>query len=81
MPKGAKWIWSEPGAEKKALAEWVYFRKTFNLREVPEEAVAVVACDNSFTLVCEWHEGDLGQRFRATESGVDPALSERRVKT
>ena len=32
MPKGAKWIWSEPGAEKQAPAEWVYFRKPSNWR-------------------------------------------------
>src|SRR5688572_14747679 len=28
LPKSAKWIWSETGAEKKALAENIYVRKT-----------------------------------------------------
>jgi mono/diheme cytochrome c family protein len=54
FPKSAKWIWSERGAETKALAETVYLRKTFTLKAVPNEAFAVAACDNSFTL---WMNG------------------------
>ncbi|HWN97592.1 MAG TPA: DUF1549 domain-containing protein, partial [Methylomirabilota bacterium] len=46
FPKTAKWVWSEAGAEKKALAETIYLRKTFSLAAVPQEAFAAVACDN-----------------------------------
>ena len=50
LPKTAKWIWSETGAENKALAENVYVRKTFTLEKLPDQASAAVACDNSFVL-------------------------------
>ena len=50
LPKNAQWIWSEPDADQKALAETIYLRKTFTLRAVPDEATAAIACDNSFTL-------------------------------
>ena len=70
MPKGAKWIWSEPGADKKALAEWVYFRKTFTLAAVPEEAVAVVACDNSFILYVNGTKVTSGKDFGQPNLGL-----------
>jgi hypothetical protein len=50
VPKTAKWIWSEAGAEQKAPAEAVYVRKTFTLKNLPQEASAAIACDNSFIL-------------------------------
>jgi len=50
VPKTAKWIWSEAGAEQKALAETVYFRKSVALSKLPDAAAAAIVCDNSFTL-------------------------------
>jgi mono/diheme cytochrome c family protein len=70
MPKGAKWIWSEPGADQKALAEWVYFRKVFTLAEIPDEAVAVVACDNSFTLYVNGTKVTSGKDFGQPNLGL-----------
>ncbi len=49
-PVEPKWIWSDADADKKAKAERVYFRKTFQLALVPTEAKVVLGCDNSFNL-------------------------------
>ena len=63
LPKNAKWIWSEPGAAQKALAETIYLRKTFTLTTLPEEATAAVACDNSFTLYANGQQVVRGKDF------------------
>src|SRR5439155_15151265 len=46
----AKWIWNVAGAQQKATPGTVYFRKTISVPSVPSEALAIVSCDNSFTL-------------------------------
>jgi hypothetical protein len=63
FPKAAQWIWSEAGAEKKALAETVFLRKTFVLSALPEEAFAAVACDNSFSLFVNGKQAATGKDF------------------
>ena len=63
FPKGARWIWTEAGAETKALAEPVYLRKTFTLAAVPARAHAVVACDNGFTLFVNGKEVASGKDY------------------
>jgi hypothetical protein len=70
IARPAKWIWSEAGAEKSARAEWVYFRKMFSLQEVPEEAVAVIACDNSFTLYVNGTKVTSGKDFTQPNLGM-----------
>ena len=47
-----KWIWNEASAASKAPPGRIYLRKRFTLARVPQEAPAVIACDNSFTLYC-----------------------------
>jgi mono/diheme cytochrome c family protein len=63
FPKFAKWIWSEADAEKKALAEPIYLRKTFTLAALPKKAHAAVACDNSFTLFVNGKEIASGKDY------------------
>jgi hypothetical protein len=63
VPKTAKWIWSEAGAETKALAETIYLRKTFTLKTLPDEANAAIACDNSFTLYVNGKQMVSGKDF------------------
>jgi hypothetical protein len=70
ITRPAKWIWSEAGAAQRAPAEWVYFRKSFLLQEVPEEAVAVVACDNSFTLYVNGTKVTSGKDFTQPNLGL-----------
>jgi cytochrome c553 len=49
-PKEPRWIWISPQAHQSAPAETVYFRKTFQLAEIPAEASVLASCDNSFTV-------------------------------
>ncbi|HUR46126.1 MAG TPA: DUF1549 domain-containing protein [Candidatus Saccharimonadales bacterium] len=70
IARPAKWIWSEAGAEKSAPVEWVYFRKIFTLPEVPEEAVAVIACDNSYTLYVNGTKVTSGKDFTQPNLGL-----------
>lgn len=42
----AQWIWSHPNAAKADPGGSVYLRKTFHLQSLPENALAVVSCDN-----------------------------------
>src|SRR5262249_17275863 len=45
-----QWIWNDSNAAQKTPPVKLYFRKQATLPELPTEAQAVVACDNSFTL-------------------------------
>lgn len=75
VPKSAKWIWSEAGAEQKALAETVYLRKSFTLATLPNEASAVIACDNSFTLYVNGAKVTSGKDFsQPTYANLKPHL-------
>jgi mono/diheme cytochrome c family protein len=49
-PRSARWIWSHAGADKKAPAQAIHLRKSFHLSIIPDNAHAVLACDNSFAL-------------------------------
>lgn len=50
VPFAARWIWNDPKAATAARPGTVYFRKVFQLEEVPAEALVFVAADNNFTL-------------------------------
>jgi mono/diheme cytochrome c family protein len=63
LPQNAKWIWSEAGAEQKAPAEKIYFRKTFTLKALPQQAFAAVSCDNSFILWVNGKQVTSGKDF------------------
>jgi mono/diheme cytochrome c family protein len=63
MPRPPRWIWTVPEAATRALAETVYFRKTFSLEAVPDEALAVAACDNSYTLYVNGAKAVSGKDF------------------
>jgi hypothetical protein len=72
LPNAVKWIWSEPGAAAKALAETVYFRKSVVLDETPKEAWAVAVCDNSYTLYVN------GTKVVSGKDYTDPNLADLR---
>jgi mono/diheme cytochrome c family protein len=63
VPYHAKWVWSEAGAEAKAPVGTIYLRKLFSLEKVPEQAFAVIACDNSFTLWVNGKQVTSGKDF------------------
>ncbi|HUD46331.1 MAG TPA: DUF1549 domain-containing protein [Candidatus Baltobacteraceae bacterium] len=58
--KTAEWIWNDPRAAETAKAGDIYARKTVHLSAAPEEAVALVVCDNSFELFVNGHKAGSG---------------------
>jgi hypothetical protein len=60
-PARTRWIWIEAGAAERAPPGTVYFRRQFNLPEQPNQASAVVTCDNSFKFYVNGKEVGSGQ--------------------
>ena len=63
LPAGVKWIWKEAQAAQRAKPETVYFRKTIPFEDRPDEAFAVVTCDNSFSLYVNGKKVGSGKDF------------------
>jgi hypothetical protein len=63
LSTSVKWIWNHPEAAAKAPPGRVYFRKTLVLKEKPTNAVAVIACDNSFTMYVNGEEAASGNDY------------------
>ncbi|HUY89853.1 MAG TPA: DUF1549 domain-containing protein [Pirellulales bacterium] len=61
-----KWIWSRADASQAAAGETVVFRKQWNLKSVPQQAVAAISCDNSYELFVN------GQRAAAGDNWQQP---------
>lgn len=77
MVRPAQWIWSSPQATQKAPAEEVLFRKTIQLPRLPDEAMTVVACDNSFTLYLNGKKVASGKDFtKPSFADLRPFLKE-----
>ena len=59
--KTAKWIWNDPGAANNAKAgRHLRCAKRFTLPQLPDEAEALVCCDNSFELFVNGHKAGAG---------------------
>jgi hypothetical protein len=56
-----KWIWKDANAAEKTEALTLYWRKEVDLPATPDEAVAVVSCDNSFKLFVNGKEAGAGK--------------------
>lgn len=63
MKEKGQWIWNDPAAAEKAQAGHIYLRKTVHLTAWPTEAMALVACDNSFELFVNGHKAGEGSDF------------------
>src|SRR6185295_18640063 len=59
----AKWIWNDANAASEGKTGTIHLRKTINLSETPVEAVAAVACDNSFTLYVNGNRVGTGKDY------------------
>jgi mono/diheme cytochrome c family protein len=57
-------LWNQTNAAERAAAGHLYFRKTFHLDDVPEDATAAALCDNSFTLYINGREVGKGDDFK-----------------
>lgn len=65
MPASLKFIWNKKDAEKAAPAEYVYFRKTFNVGSKRDlDALALAVCDNSFSLWINGKKVGSGKEFK-----------------
>jgi mono/diheme cytochrome c family protein len=75
LPARPRWIWSDSGAAEKAKPETVYFRKVINLNEAPTNAVAVVACDSSYTLYVNGQKARTGTNYaKPNFAFIQPSL-------
>jgi hypothetical protein len=61
-----KWIWSRADSSQAAAGETVVFRKQWNLKTLPAQAVAAISCDNSYELFVN------GQRAAAGDNWQQP---------
>lgn len=59
----AEWIWNTVDATQSPAGETVAFRKTWTVAEKPERAVAVVSCDNEFSLYLNGRLVGRGQQW------------------
>ena len=63
-PFALHWIWNDKRAAEAARPGHVYFRKTIHLDKTPEDATALVLCDNSFTLFVNGKRLGSGSDFK-----------------
>ncbi len=71
-----KWIWSQADSSDAAAGETIVFRKQWTIEAPPVQAVAAIACDNSYQLFVN------GQLVRAGDNWQTPdsALLAERLK-
>ena len=62
-PATGDWIWSRADTASAKVGETVAFRKQFELKSVPAQAVAAVACDNSYTLYVNGKQLQAGDQW------------------
>jgi len=59
----AMWIWNDPGAATNAKAGSIYLRKSLRLPLLPDQADAMVVCDNAFELFVNGHRAGSGADY------------------
>ena len=59
----AKWIWKNADAAKQARVETIFLRRVVTLASAPTEALAVAACDNSYTLFVNGQKAGTGKDY------------------
>ncbi|MFN0017140.1 MAG: DUF1549 domain-containing protein [Pirellulaceae bacterium] len=70
-----KWIWNDANAAKAASGGRVFFRKSFELTELPTRALAVMTCDNEFMLFVNGRKVVEGKEWSSpTAQSLQPYL-------
>jgi mono/diheme cytochrome c family protein len=64
VPVPVKWLWNDSRAAEKGKAGHVYFRKSIQLTMPPADGMAVVMCDNSFTLFVNGQKAGSGNDYK-----------------
>ena len=74
LPLAGKWIWIDADPRKTPGGETVTFRKTFELAEAPLQAVAAIACDNSYVLYVNGKQVQAGANWKVPDTAVVTGL-------
>lgn len=67
MPASGQWIWNRPDVGEAPAGETVVFRRQWNLSIVPEQAVAVISCDNSYTFYVNGKQLQAGDNWEVPD--------------
>jgi hypothetical protein len=62
------WIWSQADSSAAPAGETIAFRKQFNLKELPSQAVAVATCDNEYILYVNGAKVQAGENWQAPDT-------------
>jgi hypothetical protein len=65
----SKWVWSRAETSQSPASETITLRKRWQLKQVPTQAIAVIACDNQYVLHVN------GQRIQEGEDWQRPDLA------
>jgi len=65
-----KWIWNKADAGAAPAGESVAFRKQFDLPQAPQQALAVISCDNSYTLFVNGQKAQAGDNWESPDAAV-----------
>ena len=63
-----KWIWGYAAAESSPANEAFAFKTTWDLKAVPQQAVAVITCDNSFVLTINGAKVEAGDNWEQPQA-------------
>ena len=67
-PLIAKWIWAYADAEKSPAGEAFAFKVTWDLQAIPQQAVAVITCDNSFVFSINGVQVESGENWEQPQA-------------
>ena len=66
----AKWIWTKPNTRDVPAGETIAYRKQFDLKAAPQQALAVMSCDNSYTLFVNGQKVQAGDNWETPDAAV-----------
>jgi hypothetical protein len=68
QPLQGKWLWSRANTADSSPGETVVFRRQWNVKAVPAQAVAAISCDNSYVLYVNGQRVHRGENWEAPDS-------------
>lgn len=63
-----QWIWGSPDSQTALGTEAFAFQTTWDLKSVPQQAVAVITCDNSYVLYLNGARVDAGKNWEQPQA-------------
>ncbi len=68
QPLQGKWLWSRANTSDSPPGETMVFRRQWNLKAVPAQAVAAISCDNSYVLYVNGQRVHRGENWEVPDS-------------